>query len=168
MNTTTEKDTLVITRSFKASKATLWKMLTQAEHLAYWWGPVGYEMEVFKMELRPGGVFHYNMKSPGHAMMGLFIYREISEPDKMVFVNGFADTEGNLIRAPFYDGKWPLEVLTEITLESKGAETQLTLRSKPINCTPEETALFFENIPSMGQGFKGAMDKLEILLQKNA
>jgi uncharacterized protein YndB with AHSA1/START domain len=49
-------------------------------------------MRVATLDLRPGGVFHYGLRSPnGHDMWGKFVYREIVAPERIVFVVSFAD-----------------------------------------------------------------------------
>lgn len=43
-----------------------------------WWGPNGFKVLASKMDLRPGGAYHYGMKTPnGQSMWGKFLYREI-------------------------------------------------------------------------------------------
>ena len=70
---------------------------TEAEHLARWWGPKGFPISVVKLDLRSGGVFLYSMRFPeGHEMGGKFVYREIAEPGRLVFINSFSDAEGGV------------------------------------------------------------------------
>ena len=60
------------------------------------------------LDLRPGGRFHYGMRSPdGKDMWARFVYREIAAPERIVFVHSFSDEEGNLTRASF-SATWPL------------------------------------------------------------
>ena len=57
------------TRVFDAPRDLVWKAFTESERLMQWWGPKGFTMLVAKLDLRPGGVFHYSMRSPdGRAM----------------------------------------------------------------------------------------------------
>jgi uncharacterized protein YndB with AHSA1/START domain len=108
-----------ITRVFDAPRELVFKAQTEAEHLSKWWGPKGYTMLVAKLELRPGGTFHYSMRSPeGHEMWGKFVYREIVAPERIVFVNSFSDESGATVRAPFAPD-WPLEVLNMLTLSTR-------------------------------------------------
>ena len=55
----------VITRVFDAPREVVFKAWTEAERLAKWWGPKDWEITVHKTDLRPGGVFHYVIPSPG-------------------------------------------------------------------------------------------------------
>ena len=60
---------LEIVRTFDAPRETVWRAWTELERLARWWGPKGFEMLSTKLDLRPGGMFHYGMRAPnGHEM----------------------------------------------------------------------------------------------------
>jgi uncharacterized protein YndB with AHSA1/START domain len=157
----------VITRVFDAPRDLVWNAFTEAEQLAQWWGPKGFKIRVFGLDLRPGGLFHYSMQSPdGHNMWGKFVYREIVAPERMVFISSFSDEEGNTTRAPFFNGTWPLEVLNTLTLSEHEGKTTLTLRGGPVNATEEEQKTFEDGFESMQQGFKGTFDQLEEYLVK--
>jgi len=157
---------LVITRIFNAPPKLVFKAWTETERLAQWWGPKGFTLDVAKLDLRPGGEFHYSMKSPdGFEMWGKFVYHEITPPERLIFVTAFSDKDGNITRAPF-SGTWPLEVLNILTLTEEGGKTKLTLSGGPINATREELKTFEETIPSMQQGFGGTFDQLDEYLAK--
>ena len=95
-------------------------------------------------------------------MYARFIYREIVAPERVAFVISFSDAAGGITRAPFPQLKdlWPLEVLHVATFSEQAGRTTVALRSRPINATEEERAMFAANTGSMGQGFGGAFDKL--------
>lgn len=152
---------LVITRVLNAPGALVFKVFTQAEHLAHWWGPAGMKLKVLKLEVRKGGIFHYLMKSPeGHDMYGVFHYKEVIAPEKIVFTNGFSDKEGKIIRAPFA-AAFPLEILNTWTFTEEHGKTTLTLRGVPHNATEEEHQFFQDMHENMNQGFGGTFDQLE-------
>ena len=137
------------------------------ERLARWWGPQGFEIHVKRLEFRPGGVFHYRMAHPnGHEMWGQFFYREIVEPERIVWVNSFSDPDGGLTRAPFGPAfaTYPLEVLHTVTLEERDGKTTLRLHAYPTNATVEERATFEGFLDSMQQGFGSSLDRLAALL----
>jgi uncharacterized protein YndB with AHSA1/START domain len=155
-----------ITRVFDAPRELVWKVFTEAEHLMRWWGPKGFTMLAAKLDLKPGGVFHYGMKSPdGHEMWGKFMYREIDPPKRMVLVNSFSDAAGGTIRHPMAP-TWPLEVLNTMTLTEQGGKTTLTIVGAPFNATEEERKTFDAGRGSMQQGFTGTFDQLEAYLEK--
>jgi uncharacterized protein YndB with AHSA1/START domain len=105
----------VITRVFNAPRELVWKAWTERERLMHWFGPKGFTLKVAKLDFRPGGTYHYSMRSPdGKEMWGKFVYREIVAPERIVLVNSFSDEKGNLTRHPFSPG-WPLEMLSTTT-----------------------------------------------------
>jgi uncharacterized protein YndB with AHSA1/START domain len=155
-----DNNQLVITRVFNAPREIVFKMWTEAEHLAKWWGPKGFNIHVSKLNVVPGGTFLYCMKSEGFEMWGKFVYLEIAAPEKLIFINSFSDQDGNITRAPF-SATWPLEVMNILTLTEQDGITTLTIKGGPHNATDEEFKTFAEGISSMNQGFGGTFDQLE-------
>lgn len=160
--TDSEKPELVITREFRAPRELVFQLWTEPEHLKQWWGPTGFDLGVSQLDLRPGGIFHYSMKSPdGFEMWAKFVYREIEAPERIVYVNSFSDPEGNTIRAPFEGHEtWPLETLYTLTLSESDGITTVTLRGEPIHATEEERRTYAAGFDSMKQGFSGTFDQL--------
>jgi uncharacterized protein YndB with AHSA1/START domain len=104
----------------------------------------------------------------GREIWGLFRYLTIQAPERLEFVNGFADADGNLVRAPLPGLVWPLEVHNVWTLTETDGKTTLTLRGGPINATAEEQQSFVAMRESMNQGFNGSFDQLDDYLPKMA
>ena len=155
----------VITRTFNAPRSLVFKAFTEAEHLAHWWGPVGFKLEVLALDVRAGGKFHYKMRSAeGHEMYGVFNYKEVSAPEKIIFTSGFSDTEGNVVRAPF-STEFPLEVLNTWTFSEENGKTTITLNGGPFNATDEENKFYTDMHSGMNQGFNGTFDQLENYLK---
>jgi uncharacterized protein YndB with AHSA1/START domain len=151
----------VISRVFDAPRDLVWKAWTEPERLIKWWGPRGAQVLSTKVELRVGGIFHYLLKSAeGLEIWGKFVYREISPPEKMVFINSFSDPQGGTTRAPFFDGKWPLEILSMVTLAEDGKKTKVTIKWVPYSATEIERKTFEEAAGSMQQGWSGTLDNL--------
>ncbi|MBB6671907.1 SRPBCC family protein [Cohnella nanjingensis] len=152
---------LLLTREFNAPRKLVFQVWTDPAHFGKWWGPQGFSLEIAKMDVRPGGEFFGCQKSPdgNHVMWGKFVYREVNEPEKLVFVQSFSDEQGNTIRAPF-NPNWPLEILNILTLEEKDNKTTLTLQGGPLNASDEEQAAFDEMAPMVKQGFGGTFDQL--------
>ncbi len=153
------------TRVFEAPRKLVFKVWSEAKHLSQWWGPKGSEIEVKTLEFRPGGIFHYGMSFGGGKMWGKFVYREIIEPEKIVFASSFADEEGNSIRTSFIS-PWPLEILNTVTFTENAGKTTVTITGAPINATEEELDKYGEMHESMQQGFGGTFDQLAEYLQK--
>jgi uncharacterized protein YndB with AHSA1/START domain len=159
----------VVTRTFDAPRALVWKAWTEPERLAQWWGPKGCTIRVVTLDVRPGGMFHYAMAyQPGQDMWGRFVYREIEAPERLVYVSSFSDAEGGITRAPFPQLRdtFPLEILNTLTLTEDGGKTTVSLRGHPLNATDEERATYRGMFGSMQQGFAGTFDRLDGYLAK--
>lgn len=157
----------VITRIFDAPRDLVWKAFTDPQHMKQWWGPKGFTVIASKMDLRPGGTYHYGMKAPdGSAMWGKFVYREVVAPERMVFINSFSDEAGGITRHPMAP-TWPLEMLSTFTFEeAPGGKTKLTIRWSPHNATDEERKTFDAGHDSMRQGWGGTLEQLTAYLAK--
>ena len=150
-----------ITRTFNAPRALVFATMTYSEHLQKWWGPQGCTIDVIKNDTQAGGVFHYCMRfGPGVEMYGRFAYVEISPVERIVFINGFADAQGNCIRYAM-SPTWPLEALNTVMLTEEAGRTMMTLRSSPINASPVEIETFKAGHDSMQQGFGAMYDEYE-------
>jgi uncharacterized protein YndB with AHSA1/START domain len=119
-----------------------------------------------KVDLRPGGLCHYGMRTPdGQEMWGKFVYREIVPPERLSFVVSFSDEDGGITRHPM-SATWPLEVLNTMILTEKAGRTTLKMQGVPIHATAEERKTFKDGHKSMEQGFKGTLDQLAEYLAK--
>ena len=71
-----------ISRAVDAPRALVWKAWTDPESLKHWWSPKGFKNTFNKVDLRPGGMFHYGLETPqGQKFCGRFIYREVVPPE---------------------------------------------------------------------------------------
>jgi uncharacterized protein YndB with AHSA1/START domain len=158
----------VISRTFDAPLDLVWKAFTDPERLAQWWGPQSATVVKSDMDLRPGGRYHYAMRTAdGGTMWGKFAYREITPTSRIVFVNSFSDEEGGVTHHPMAP-TWPLEILSTFLFEEKSDKTVLTIRWTPLNASEEECATFAAGHASMQQGWGGTLDKLAAYLTKAA
>ena len=109
---------LVITRVFDAPRGLVFKAWAEPEHLAHWWGPTDFTLPSCTINFRPGGAYRFHMRSPegaDHWLRG--VYREIVEPERLVFTYAWEDAEG----------KPGHETLVTVTFEEFGGKTKLTL-----------------------------------------
>ena len=156
----------VISRTFDAPASVVWKAWTDREQLMQWFGPKGFVMSAAKLDFRPGGTFHYCLRSAGgKEMWGKFVYREIVAPERIVLVNSFSDEKGNLTRHP-NSPSWPLEMLTTTTFAEEKGKTTVTVRWIPLNPTEEERKTFDAARDGMREGWTGTLDKLAEYLEK--
>lgn len=166
MSNDTGNEELTITRVFNAPIELMWKVWTDPEHLRHWWGPKGFKMITHKLDLKPGGMYHYRMQSPAvDEMWGKFVYWDIAEPERLEFIVSFSDKKGNITRHPMGD-TWPLEVMNILTFTEETGKTTVTLKGFPIRATEEEIITFTQAHKSVKQGFKGTMDQLEDYLAR--
>src|SRR5262249_8076900 len=155
-----------ITRVFDAPRERVWQAHTECRHLMHWWGPKGFTMQHCRIDLEPGGLFHYGMRSPdGPALWGRFVFREIVGPERLVFVVSFSDEQAGVTRHPM-SPTWPLEMLSTSTFADEAGKTALTIRWAPINATEEERRTFDAGHEGMTQGFTGTFDQLAAYLAK--
>jgi uncharacterized protein YndB with AHSA1/START domain len=81
-----------ITRVFDAPREQVWRAWTEPARLAAWWGKRGWSTPVSSVELdvRPGGVFRLNSinDEDGREMPMDAVYREVVEPERLVFARG--------------------------------------------------------------------------------
>ncbi len=90
-------------RLFDAPRELVFDAFTRPEHVARWWAPNGYTIPVCKIDLRPGGIWHYCMRSPeGEEHWVKSVYREVIRPERLVYTSVFADENAN-----------PLDVIPE-------------------------------------------------------
>ena len=164
--TATSNREFVITRVFDAPRELVWKAWTERDRLMQWFGPKGFTMRVATLDLRPGGVFHYCLRSPaGQDIWGKFVYRDIVAPERIVLVNAFSDPQGGLTHHPM-SPTWPLEMLSTTTLAEQGGKTTITVRWAPLNATEVERKTFDAGHESMRMGWTGTMDQLAAYLAK--
>ena len=109
---------LVVTRLFDAPRRLVFKAWTDPEQTARWWGPQGFTTLFCEMDVRPGGRYRIGMRSPegtDHWRQG--VYREILEPERLVFTYAWEDKHGR----PGH------ETLVTVTFAERGTKTLLTL-----------------------------------------
>src|ERR1051325_1177691 len=113
-----EERELTVSRLFDAPRDLLFRLWTEPEHAARWWGPKGFTAISCEMDVRPGGAYRACMRSPQgtrHCRRG--IYREIVPPERLVFTFVWEDADGN----PGH------EMIVTVTFADAGSKTRLTL-----------------------------------------
>jgi uncharacterized protein YndB with AHSA1/START domain len=157
----------VIMRNVNAPRERVWRAWTEADQLGRWWGPKGFDIVSVKLDLRPGGTFHYCLRSPdGQEMWGKFIFREIVAPERLVFVVSFSDAEGGVARHPMASD-WPLTWLSTVTFAETGTgKTNVTVRWLPHDATEAERKVFADGKESMTAGWTGTFERLDDHLAK--
>jgi uncharacterized protein YndB with AHSA1/START domain len=114
-----EERTLILTRVFDAPRALVYKVWTQPEHLARWWGPRGYSVISYTADVRTGGTYRVGTRSPEnteHWVRGT--YREVTPPEKLAFTFAWEHPDGS----PKH------ETDVTITFAEQGEKTKITLK----------------------------------------
>ena len=72
---------VVFERVFDAPRELVWKVYTEPERIARWWGTHDSRTEVVEMDLRVGGRWHYISHAPDREPIGFFgDYLEVEPP----------------------------------------------------------------------------------------
>ena len=86
---------LRLERVIAASPERLFALWTEPEELARWWGPEGYSIPKYALDVRPGGRWRTTMHAPdGKDRTVSGIYRTIDPPRRLVFTWGWDDDSG--------------------------------------------------------------------------
>ncbi|MBI5890059.1 MAG: SRPBCC domain-containing protein [Nitrosomonadales bacterium] len=158
-------DEFVISREFNASRERVWRAWIEREQLMQWFGPQGYTMQQARLDLHPGGIFHYALRSPdGQPMWGKWTFREIVAPVRLVLVSSFSDAQGGITRHPLSDS-WPLETLSTTTFEERNGKTTITVHWVPLYATNRELKTFSEAQDGMREGWGGTFERLAAYLK---
>jgi uncharacterized protein YndB with AHSA1/START domain len=142
---------LVINRVFDAPRKLVFKVWTDPQHLARWWGPHGFTNPVCEVDLRPGGALRIDMRAPDgvvYPMTGVF--QEVLEPERLVFTSAALDKKGN----PMF------EVLNTVVFGEKDGKTTLTVRARVLNAS----AAAAPHLQGMQVGWGQSLERLADLL----
>jgi uncharacterized protein YndB with AHSA1/START domain len=76
---------LLATRNFRAPLPLVYRMWTEPEHVAQWWGPRGFTNTIEKMDVRPGGEWFLVMHGPdGRDFPNHYLYEEVVPNQRLV------------------------------------------------------------------------------------
>jgi|SRR6185312_8196784 uncharacterized protein YndB with AHSA1/START domain len=156
---------LHITRIFDSSREALFKAWTDPEQLKRWWGPGDFRWMGCRMQLYPGGFFHYCMRSPeGIDMWGRFVYLEVRPSERLIFINSFSDEDGNPVKHPLMPD-WPLEILNVLTFTDNRFGTTMDLYCIPHSASGREWRNFEAGMESVRLGFAATWERLAAFLK---
>jgi uncharacterized protein YndB with AHSA1/START domain len=142
---------VILTRIFNAPRELVFRAWTEREHLIKWWGPGVFTNPVCEIDLRLGGAWRIVMRGPdGTDYPCGGVYREIVEPERLVFTNIAMDAQGNRL----------LDGLTTVIFDDLGGKTKLTLVTRAVGLVP----LAPQMLAGMEAGWSQSLDKLEQLI----
>jgi uncharacterized protein YndB with AHSA1/START domain len=115
---------LSITRVFDAPRELVFQAWSDPKHVMSWWGPRGFTMTSWTMDLRPGGAWRGCIRSPeGLDYWSHGVYREIVLPARLVFTFAWDDEHGQPTT----------ETLVTVTFADEGGKTKLTFHQAPFD-----------------------------------
>lgn len=133
---------VLITRLFDAPREAVYRAWTDPTILPQWFAPPGCTIHFAKLDLRPGGDFHSCITTPdGHECWCRGTYRELIQPERIVFTMAVADKAGNLIDPvdAEMDPEWPRVTTVEVTLVDEDGRTRLMLRQSVSEAVAKRT-----------------------------
>lgn len=142
--TTEAMSDVVVRRTFDAPRALVYRAWTEPEMLKRWFAPQSGSTPAAMVDARPGGRFQYCMRIPEMGdVWGVGMYREVG-PDRIVYVDAFADAEGNVVSPTAYgmsEGH-PRESLVTVEFEdAPGGGTTVTVRHTVPTDFPEREGM---------------------------
>lgn len=124
MSDGTPERAVVIERIFDAAPDLIWRMWTEPEHFASWYGPNGASIPVAKMDVRVGGkrLVCMEMQTPNGPMQMWFTgeYLEVVENVRLVYTESMSDDAGNVLSPSDMGMPEGHPETTEITVELEG------------------------------------------------
>jgi uncharacterized protein YndB with AHSA1/START domain len=147
---------VVVARTFDAPRDLVFRAWTEPRRLMRWFAPRGATTAQCSVDLRPGGHFRYCMRmEDGKEFWGLGVYREVVAPERLVYVDSFADPEGNPVPPTDYgmSDAHPREALVTVTFAEDGGRTTVTVRHEVEEGVPEREG--------MVQGWTEMLERLE-------
>ena len=128
-----DTQSVVIERVVDAPVALVWRMWTESEHFAAWYGPQGATIPVADMDVRVGGsrLICMEMQGPDGPMQMWFTgeYREVVAPSRLVYTEAMADAAGNMLSPEAMGMPEGHPMLTEVIveLEDLGGRTRMVM-----------------------------------------
>lgn len=117
INTGQSDKEIVIKRVFDAPRNLVFEAWTDKKHIAHWWGPNGFTITTYEMDVKPGGVWRFTMHGPdGVDYPNKIVYDEIVKPELLVFSH-FGEVKGESV-----------QFQTTVTFVEKDGMTELVMR----------------------------------------
>ena len=152
----------VMDREFAAPRALVWRVWTDPTLLNRWYGP-GVETVIHQFDLEPEGVWLNEMKMRAGSNFQKMIFKEVSEPQRLVWHHCSTDAEWNIAANPMMPN-WPRVLLTTVTFEEVSDRTLVRLTQVPFDATEDEIACFAEMKDNMSGGWGSGYKIIDELL----
>ena len=142
-----KSEPLIVSRTFPASRETVFAAWSRADHIKRWFSPETFSTPEAEIDFRPGGVFNVCMRSPeGEDFWSRGTFLEISPPEWLVLSIGVEI--GGLKRFTAH---------TDVTFAVEGAATRMTVRQSYEFDDPA----YLSSATGAREGWRTTLDKLE-------
>lgn len=158
----TDLPVYVLERDFDAPRDLVWRTWTEPELLARWYGP-NVATIIHRLDVRPGGVWHNEMKWGDKSSYERMSYTEVKAPERLVWLHSMTDADWNVVANPRMPD-WPRVLLTTVTFTETAAGTRLRLTWAPHEANEAEKACFAAAMAGLDHGWGSGMDLLAGIL----
>lgn len=154
----------VFDRIFDAPREMVWRAWTDPNILPQWYGP-NVETIIHEFDLKPGGAWLGEMKWGDTSHYSKVVFQEIQHQEKLVWHHSSSDADWN-IAANSMMPDWPKTLLTTVTFEDRGDQTNVRLTQVPIDATEAEISCFAAMMAGMDKGWGSGYAILDEVLAK--
>jgi uncharacterized protein YndB with AHSA1/START domain len=138
---------VTINRLIDAPVTLMWKVWTEPEHLAAWWGPQGFTNTDCSVDLKVGGELRITMVGPDGARYPTeATFEDIVPNQRLVMALAAVSPEGVL----------QLRSQTTVTMRDEGGKTRLIVQADARGFIPEAVQM----LAGMEMGWSQSLDKL--------
>jgi len=151
-----------IVREFNAPRQLVFDAWTQVKHLNNWMFPTpGCKCEFVSANIVDGGQSLHKLTMPDNKEMWLLTkYEEVVSPERLVFLQYFSNSKGDILPMPHMPN-WPKDMLATLQFDEISANrTKLTFLWEPRNATAEEISVFEATRSDHGKGWGAGMEQL--------
>jgi uncharacterized protein YndB with AHSA1/START domain len=139
---------VAFTRRYAAPRALVFKLWTDPQHLAKWWGPKGFTNPVCEFDARPGGRIYVEMTGPdGTAYPMEGTVSEIVPPERLVLICTCCGDDS---------GEPGIESVTTVTFHDDGDGTRMELEARVTKMRDFAS----DALAGMEQGWLETLDRL--------
>lgn len=155
----------ILDRVFDAPRELVWRAWTDPTILHTWYGP-NIETVIHEFDLEAGGAWLNEMKWGDNSNFSKMLFQEVVAPEKLIWMHhSCTDADWNDMANPMM-ADWPKVLLTTVTFEENGEQTNVRLSQIPYEATDAEAACFAQAMAGMSKGWGSGYEILDGLLKE--
>ena len=109
---------IITRRVLNAPRELVYRIWTDPQHVAQWWGPAGFRNTFSEFSMKPGGGWRFVMHGPdGTDYLNQITFIEVVPSERLVYTHGTGESND------------PRQFHVEISFTALGDKTEVTLRS---------------------------------------